>query len=97
MILDVSIVILCASFQVIFAPNFSNMVQDIFISLIFGRFSIVHTPSIKSVAGKMATEAFYAPLMATSPFSGVGPFTTNFSNLYTPNKIYLYMNFNIRT
>ena len=84
-IFDVSIVILCASFHVILAPNCSNIVHDIFISLIFGRFSIVQTPSIKSVAGKIATAAFFAPLMVTSPFKGVGPFTTNFSNLYTPN------------
>ena len=39
----------------------------------FGRFSMVHIPSIKSVAGKIATAAFLAPLIVTSPFRGVGP------------------------
>ena len=65
----VSIVIQCLSFQVIFAPNFSNILQDISISLICGKFSIVQTPSIRSVAGKSATAAFFAPLIVTSPFN----------------------------
>ena len=46
----------------------------------FGKFSMVQTPSIKSVAGNIATAAFFAPLITTSPFNGVGPVTTNFSN-----------------
>ena len=83
-ILLVSIVILCLLFQVILAPNFSSISQEIFISLILGKFSIVQIPSIKRVAGKSATAAFFAPLMVTSPFKGVGPVTTNFSNYITP-------------
>ena len=66
-------------FQVIFAPRPSNISQDFFTSLIFGKFSIVQTPSIKSVAGKIATAAFFAPLIVTSPFKGVFPVITNFS------------------
>ena len=79
-IFDVSIVMLFLLFQVILAPNFSNISHDILISLIFGKFSIVQIPSINSVAGKIATAAFFAPPIITSPFKGVGPFTINFSN-----------------
>lgn len=53
----------------ILAPNSSNILQDSFTSLIFGRLSIVHIPSIKRVAGKIATAAFFAPLIVTSPFN----------------------------
>ena len=49
-----------------------------------GRFSIVHTPSIKSVAGKIATAAFFAPLIVTSPFKGVPPVITSFSKSIPP-------------
>ena len=78
-----STVIVCLSIQFIFAPSFSKISHDIFTSLIFGKFSIVHVPSIKSVAGSIATAAFYAPFIITSPFNGVGPVTTNFSNKIT--------------
>ena len=86
----VSIVMLCCEFQVIFAPSSSNILQDICISLIFGKFSIVQTPSIKSVAGKRATAAFFAPLITTSPFNCVGPVTTNFSNYITPQLMFYF-------
>ena len=80
-----SMVTLFLLFQIILAPNFSNISQDIFISLILGKFSIVQQPSIKSVAGKSATAAFFAPFIITSPFKGVGPFTTNFFFFFTPS------------
>ena len=53
--------------QVILAPNFSNIEQEIFTSLIFGIFSKVQIPSINKVAGSIATAAFFAPLIFTSP------------------------------
>ena len=87
----VSIVIVCLSFQIIFAPSCSNISQEIFISLIFGKFSIVQTPSIKRVAGNIATAAFFAPPIETSPFNEVGPVTTNFSNKITPNNIFFFI------
>ena len=64
----------------ILAPSFSSIVHEILMSLIFGKFSMVQIPSINSVAGNIATAAFFAPLMVTSPFKEVGPVTTNFSN-----------------
>ena len=63
-----SMVTLFLLFQIILAPNFSNISQDIFISLILGKFSIVQQPSIKSVAGKSATAAFFAPFIITYYF-----------------------------
>lgn len=66
-----------------------------FISLIFGKFSIVQTPSIKRVAGNIATAAFFAPPIETSPFNEVGPVTTNFSNKITPN-IYSFLLYNFK-
>ena len=51
----------------------------------FGKLSIVQTPSIKRVAGNIATAAFFAPHINTYPFKGVGPCITNFSN-YIPSK-----------
>ena len=75
-----SIFIVFLSIHVIFAPSFSSISHDIFISLIFGKFSMVHSPSIKRVAGNIATAAFFAPPISTSPFNDVGPVTTNFSN-----------------
>jgi len=70
--------------HVIFAPNFSNIVHESFTSLIFGTFSNVHSPSINKVAGIIATAAFFAPLIFTSPLSLVGPFITNFSKVKSP-------------
>ena len=73
-------------FQVIFAPSSSKIWQDICTSLMFGKLLIVQIPSIKSVAGNIATAAFFAPFISTSPFRGVGPVITNFSN-YIPPKL----------
>ena len=44
-----------------------------------GTLLIVQTPSINKVAGSIATAEFFAPLIFTSPFRGVGPVITNFS------------------
>ncbi len=51
---------------------------------ISGRFSITQGPSESKTAGRMATAAFFAPLMRTSPCSGRPPFITNFSKKRTP-------------
>ena len=61
-------------FHVIFAPRFSSISQRIFISLILGILFIVQTPCINKVAGRIATAAFFAPLILTSPLSLVPPF-----------------------
>ena len=53
---------------------------------LFGRFSIVQIPSINNVAGKIATAAFLAPLIVTSPFKGVCPVITSFSKDIPPQK-----------
>ena len=42
-------------------------------SLIWGIFSMRQTPSTSRAAGMMATAAFFAPLMVTSPISGRPP------------------------
>ena len=46
--------------------------------------TIVQIPFIKSVAGKIATAAFFAPLIVTSPFKGEPPVMTNFSKNNPP-------------
>ena len=79
---------MCLFIQVIFTPKLSKISQYDFTSLILGRFSIVHIPFTNNVAGIMATAAFFAPLIFTSPRKGVGPVITNFSNLIPP-KLYL--------
>ena len=68
-IFRVSIVTSLGLFHVTFAPSASNILHDNLTSLIFGRLSIVQMPSIKRVAGKIATAAFFAPLIVTSPFN----------------------------
>ena len=49
------------------APSCERMVSSISVSLICGIFSIRHTPSTMSAAGMIATAAFFAPLISTSP------------------------------
>ena len=71
-------------FHVILAPSFVKISQNILTSLIFGRLSIVQTPLINKVAGNIATAAFLAPLIVTSPFRRVPPFITNLSNVFPP-------------
>ena len=44
-----------------------------------GTFSIRHLPETSNVAGRMATTAFFAPEMTTSPFSGVPPMISYFA------------------
>jgi hypothetical protein len=43
----------------------------------------MHLSAAKMVAGKIATTAFFAPLMVTSPFKGLPPLITNLSNFKT--------------
>ena len=74
-------------FQTILAPISSNILHKICTSLMLGRLFIVQTPSINNVAGKIATAAFFAPFISTSPFKGVGPVITNFSKLIPPEHI----------
>ena len=82
----VSTVISCSEFHVILAPISVNMSQYNLTSLILGKFSIVQVPFINNVAGIIATAAFYAPLITTSPFRGVFPVITSFSKIYSPIK-----------
>ena len=58
---------------VTFAPISEMMFSRIRTSEILGTFSILHTPFTSSAAGRMATAAFFAPLMVTSPFSADPP------------------------
>ena len=74
-----SIVISCGESQVILAPNSSKISQYNFTSLILGRFSIRQVPFINRAAGRIATAAFFAPLIVTSPLRWVGPFIISFS------------------
>ena len=74
-----STVIVLGPTHSILAPRALRISQEILTSLIFGTFSIVQIPSIKRVAGKIATAAFFAPLITTSPLRGEGPVTTNLS------------------
>ena len=67
------------SIHLIFAPKPSNISHDNLISTILGTLLITQTPSINNVAGSIATAEFFAPLIFTSPFKGVGPVITNFS------------------
>ena len=55
---------------------YKNFAHHLYLELL-----IVHTPSINNVAGNIATAAcFLHHLFLTTPFNGVGPFITNFSN-----------------
>ena len=74
----------CRFIHVIFIPSDSSISKYDFTSLIFGKFSIVQSPLISIVAGIMATAAFFAPLIFTSPRRGVGPVITNFSKIIPP-------------
>lgn len=59
------------------------MVRSISVSLICGIFSMQQTPSTIRAAGIIATAAFFAPLISTSPCSVVAPLITYFSNIST--------------
>ena len=59
--------------RVIFAPMPSMMESKIRTSEISGTFSIRQGPATSSAAGKMATTAFFAPLMVTQPSRGLPP------------------------
>lgn len=53
-----------------FAPSCSKILSSAVTSEIWGIFSMRQTPSTRRAAGMMATAAFFAPLMRTSPKSG---------------------------
>jgi hypothetical protein len=55
------------------APRSSRIFRHSVTSEIWGMFSMRHTPSTSSEAGIMATAAFLAPLISTSPKSGLPP------------------------
>ena len=56
-------------------------------SAILGTFSILHIPSERTTAGMIATAAFFAPLIETSPLSLFPPVITNFSKLKHSQKV----------
>lgn len=68
----------------IFTPIASRISHVASMSLMFGTFSSVHTPFTSSVAGSIATAAFFAPLIVTSPFSLVFPFYYYFFHCNSP-------------
>ena len=53
------------------------------ISLMLGRLSIINSPFARSVAGKIATAAFLAPLISISPIRGLPPRITSFYKSHT--------------
>jgi hypothetical protein len=58
-------------------------------SEILGMFSMIQGPSARITAGRIATAAFFAPLIRTVPFKAVPPEITNFSTKAPPFKKYL--------
>ena len=76
---ELSISIVVRLMNLTFEPRWLRMVSSISASLIWGIFSIRQTPSTKSAAGMMATAAFFAPLISTSPRRAVPPLITYFS------------------
>ena len=60
------------------APISFKICRRVLTSDISGRFSILQTPSTMSAAGIIATAAFFAPLISTSPCSGFPPLMTYF-------------------
>ena len=88
----VSIVTSLGVFQVNFAPNSCNILHEIFTSLIAGILEIVQIPSINNVAGIIATAAFFAPLIITSPLRRVPPCITNLSKRIT-SKLFISFNY----
>src|SRR5699024_8178663 len=61
------------------APSSLRIWSEAITSLIQGRFSIRHLSAARIVAGRMATAAFLAPPMTTSPERALPPRITNFS------------------
>lgn len=55
------------------APSCSRILRHSVTSEIWGIFSIRQTPSTRRAAGIIATAAFFAPLISTSPNRGVPP------------------------
>ena len=53
-----------------------------------GMFSMRQTPSTRMAAGIMATAAFFAPLISTSPNRGLPPCTMYFVNVLTSFQVF---------
>ena len=68
----------------IFIPIASRILHIVLTSLISGIFSIVDMPLTNIVAGSIATAAFFAPLIVTSPFNFVFPFYYYFFQCDSP-------------
>ena len=62
-------------------PNWAKVT-----SVISGTFSILQIPSERMAAGIMATAAFFAPLMDTSPVKRLPPVISNLSNSTRSNR-----------
>ena len=78
-----SIVIVDLLTNFISAPSSLRIRRSIATSFIEGTFSSVQGSSAKITAGIIATAAFFAPLISTSPVSLFPPFIINFSKTIT--------------
>lgn len=58
------------------APISAIACNNTLISLTFGKFSIVTVSSVMIAAARIASAAFFAPPISTSPFSGFPPLIT---------------------
>src|SRR5699024_12472399 len=70
------------------APSSRRICSEAITSLMQARFSIRHLSAARMVAGRMATAAFLAPPMTTSPERGVPPRITNFSKWLLSFELY---------
>ena len=70
-------------FSVTSAPIFFRISKRICTSEISGTFSMRHWPSTRSTAGKIASAAFFAPLMVTVPCKVFPPLITYLAKEYT--------------
>lgn len=61
------------------APRSRRILRSAVTSLILGIFSMTQTSRARTVAGMIATTAFFAPLIVTSPLRTAPPVTTYFS------------------
>ncbi len=79
-----------ASIRSTFAPISCIALSSTFVSLTFGMFSIVTVSSVITAADKIASAAFFAPPISTSPTKGLPPLITycSISHLdeHFPNK-----------
>ena len=70
------------------APSCSKIFKIAVTSEIWGMFSMRQTPSTRMAAGIMATAAFFAPLISTSPNRGLPPCTMYFVNVLTSFQVF---------